>query len=56
MNTLGAETTLYQEGSIIVLGGFWNGDIIIEKLDDNQKVKHKNINIVKTGELSPIKK
>jgi len=56
MNTIGSETTLYQEGSIIALGGFWNGDIIIEKLDDNQKVKPKNINIVKTGELSPIKK
>ena len=51
-----SSTILYKEGSFIALGGFWNGDILIEPLEDNQKVKMKNINIIKTGELSPITK
>ena len=56
MNTNNSAIILYNEGSIIALGGFWNGDILIEPLENNQKVKMKNINILKTGELSPITK
>ena len=56
MNNADSSTILYQEGNIIALGGFWNGDIIIELMDESQKFKDKNINIIKTGELSPINK
>ena len=56
MNFADSSTLLYNEGNIIVFGGFWNGDIIIEPIDESQKVKVKNINIIKTKELSPITK
>jgi len=49
---------IYDRGNYIALGGFWNGEIIINKLDDNDKgKKNKNlkyINIVSTGKMSPI--
>ena len=55
-------TILYEGGYYIAFGGFWNGDIIIKQLkDDNNKTdKKKNksmkINIIKTCEFSPITK
>ena len=49
---------IYDRGSYIALGGFWNGEIIINKLDDNEKgKKNKNlkyINIISTDQMSPI--
>ena len=56
MNSDYSPSLLYNEGYIIVLGGFWNGDIIIQLLDENQKNKGKKLNIIKTGELFPITK
>ena len=51
---------LYEEGFYIAFGGFWNGDIILRQLIDNKtdtkKTKNRKINIIKTGELSPITK
>ena len=51
---------LYNEGFHIAFGGFWNGDIIIRQIidikTDSKKTKNKKINIIKTGELSPITK
>ena len=55
MNSDDSPSLLYNEGNIIILGGFWNGDIIIQLLDD-QKNKGKKLNIIKTGELYPITK
>ena len=49
---------IYDRGNYIALGGFWNGEIIINKLDDNDKgKKNKNlkyINIISTEKMSPI--
>ena len=49
---------LYDEGFHIAFGGFWNGDIILRQLiefkADTKKSKYKKLNIIKTGELSPI--
>ena len=56
MNFSDDSTILYFEGRIIVLGGFWNGDIILEPLDDGHKLKSKKMNIIKTDELYPITK
>ena len=53
-------TVLYDEGFHIAFGGFWNGDIILRQLienkNDSKKSKNRKINIIKTGELSPITK
>ena len=53
-------TILYDEGFYVAFGGFWNGDIILKQLIDikidSKKNKTKKINIIKTGELSPITK
>ena len=51
-------TILYDEGYCIAFGGFWNGDIILRQLieDDKKKNKSIKINIIKTWELSPITK
>jgi hypothetical protein len=53
-------TVLYDEGFHVAFGGFWNGDIILKQLIDikidSKKNKSKKINIIKTGELSPITK
>ena len=51
---------LYNEGFHIAFGGFWNGDIILKQLieikTDTKKNKNRKINIIKTGEMSPITK
>ena len=56
MNFDDSPMVLYNEGNIVVLGGFWNGDIIMQLLDENQKNKSKKMNIIKTNELYPITK
>ena len=48
-------SVIYDKGNYIALGGFWNGQIFINKLDENKKGKNsKNINIIMTMKLSPI--
>ena len=49
-------SVIYDKGNYIALGGFWNGQIFISKLDENiKKGKNlNNINIVVTMKLSPI--
>ena len=51
-------TILYDEGYCVAFGGFWNGDIILRQLIEDDKKKNKNIkiNIIKTWELSPVTK
>ena len=56
MNSNHPPTTLYQGGTIIVFGGFWNGDIVLKLLNDNQKISNKKMNIIKTRELYPVTK
>ena len=49
---------IYDKGNYIALGGFWNGQIIINKLEEQEKFKKnknmKNITIIQTNELSPV--
>ena len=49
---------IYDKGNYIALGGYWNGKIIINKLEDNEKIKKnkslKNINIISSKGMSPI--
>jgi hypothetical protein len=51
---------IYDKGNYIALGGYWNGQIIINKLEEQEKSKRnknlKNINLIQTSELSPITK
>ena len=51
---------VFGKGAYIVLGGFWNGNIIIKSLDYKSIAKGKEINkltfIYSTNELSPITK
>ena len=57
MNPNQAPTIIYDKGNYIALGGFWNGHILINKLEDsvNKKEKsQKNINIISTGVINPI--
>ena len=57
MNPSQAPTLIYDKGNYIALGGFWNGHILINKLEDstNKKDKsQKNINIISTNIISPI--
>ena len=57
MNSTLAPTIIYDKGNYIALGGFWNGNILIHKLDDfgSKKDKsQKNINIISTNDISPI--
>ena len=57
MNPSKAPTLIYDKGNYIALGGFWNGHILINKLEDstNKKDKsQKNINIISTNIISPI--
>ena len=49
----------YDTGNCVVLGGFWNGNIIIENTEDLKKVDDKNIKtkkniVINTNENSPI--
>ena len=49
---------IYDKGNYLMLGGFWNGDIFINKIEDNEKNKknkaQKNYNIISTNKMSPI--
>ena len=57
MNINNAPTLIYDKGNYIALGGYWNGNILIYKLEDsgNKKDKsQKNINIITTNSTSPI--
>ena len=57
MNIEKAPTLIYDKGNYIVFGGFWNGNILIHKLEEigNKKDKsQKNINIISTNNSSPI--
>ena len=56
MNFDNSPSILYHEGNYIVLGGLWNGDILIQLIDEHQKNKGKRMNIIKTGDLYPITK
>ena len=56
INSINPPTILYNEGSIAVFGGFWNGDIFIKQIKEGQKLKGKKINIMNTGELYPVTK
>ena len=53
-----APTIIYDKANYVALGGFWNGHIIINKLEEipnNKKDKsQKTINIISTKEISPI--
>ena len=47
----------YNEGKNIALGGFYNGNILVQNLDNNpddKKIKTKNIKIYQTNQFSPI--
>jgi hypothetical protein len=58
MNLNDAPTIIYDKANYVAQGGFWNGHILINKLEDtptNKKDKsQKNINIISTKEISPI--
>ena len=49
---------IYDNGNYIILGGFWNGQIIINKLEESDKNKknksQKICNIISTNIMSPI--
>ena len=51
-------TLIYDKGNYIILGGFWNGQIIINKLEDNEKKSKtktvKNVRVINTNKISPI--
>ena len=49
-------TIIYDKGNYIILGGFWNGDIIINHFEDNDKNKKVKAqkNIISTNKISPI--
>ena len=54
-----APTVIYDRGNYIALGGFYNGQIIINKLEENEKTNKKNknlknINLIFTHKMSPI--
>jgi hypothetical protein len=57
MNISLAPTLTYDKGNYMVLGGFWNGDMLIYSLDELGNKKDKTIkivNIISTNNLSPI--
>ena len=57
MNHTLSPTLIYDKGNYIAQGGFWNGNILINKLEDsgNKKDKsQKNINIISTNKIYPI--
>ena len=58
MNLKQAPTLIYNKGNYLAMGGFWNGHILINKLDDGNNKKDKsqknNINIISTNKISPI--
>ena len=58
MNSNEAPTIIYDKANYVAQGGFWNGNILINKLEEtpsNKKDKsQKNINIISTKEISPI--
>ena len=57
MNHALSPTIIYDKGNYIAQGGFWNGNILITKLEDsgNKKDKsQKNINIISTNKIYPI--
>ncbi len=57
MNISHAPTLIYDKGNYIAFGGLWNGNILINKLEEvgNKKDKsQKNINIISTNNFSPI--
>ena len=55
MDNKQSPSLIYDKGNYIILGGFWNGDIIINKLEDNRKNKNQKIfNIISTKIMSPI--
>ena len=49
---------IYDKGNYLILGGFWNGQIVINNIDNNQKNKkvktQKLYNIISTNKMSPI--
>ena len=49
---------IYDKGNYLMLGGFWNGEIFVNKIEDNEKNKknkvQKNYNIISTNKMSPI--
>ena len=52
-------TLFYNSGKNIAFGGYWNGIIILQYLEENaddKKSKNKNSNIIYAGESSPIVK
>ena len=60
MKNCESPTILYDEGFHIAFGGFWSGIIIIKQLieynNDTKKNSNRKMNIIKTGEDSPITK
>ena len=57
MNISHAPTLIYDKGNYIALGGLWNGNILINKLEEvgNKKDKsQKYISIISTNNFSPI--
>ena len=49
---------IYDKGNYIALGGFWNGQIVVNKLEESDKNKKnkslRNINIIWTKAISPV--
>ena len=57
MNHAISPTIIYDKGNYIAQGGFWNGNILITKLEDSGSKKdksQKNINIISTNGIYPI--
>ena len=57
MNISHAPTLIYDKGNYIAFGGLWNGNILINKLEEVGKKKdksHKYISIISTNNFSPI--
>ncbi len=58
MNVYEAPTIIYDKANYVAQRGFWNGHILINKLEDTPNPKkdksQKNINIISTKEMSPI--
>ena len=49
---------IYDNGNYIILGGFWNGQIIINQIEDNEKNKksktQKIFKVLTTNKISPV--
>ncbi len=57
MNLSLAPTLIYDKGNYTAFGGFWNGDIIIYRLEDLMNKKDKSLKLcdtIRADELSPI--